>query len=325
MANNIDQHELIAALKNLALDLGRTPTAIEFRESIVNGTHLISRYFGSYATMLQAAGLDSYALSLKKTKVKISNDVFKKDIVNHIQAYKPYQIQSPLVLDPYPTAAIISDIHWPFVNQKVVDRFYEYVGDMKPQYVIINGDAWDFYSHAKFPRSHNQFTPREEESLARKMNEDFWLEIKKLNQKAQLYQLLGNHDIRPMKRILEAYPEAEDWIKEKLNSLFTFDGVKTIYDSREELFLTKDLIVFHGYRTQLGAHRDYTLYSCFNGHTHRQGIVYRKIRGTVLFECNSGLAGDPEAKGLTYTSQKINEWTPGFAALDYLGPRVISV
>lgn len=320
MANKLDQHQMIQALKDIAIELGRTPSIIEFNKRVKNGTMLVYNHFGSYPTFVQAAGLDPVVASKK-----INNDVFKKDIFKHIENYEPKIIQDPLILEPYPTAAIISDIHWPFVNQKVVNRFLEYVGDSKPEWVIINGDAWDFYSHAKFPRSHNQFTPREEENLARQMNEVFWQEIKKISPKSKCYQLLGNHDVRPMKRILEAYPEAEDWVKEKLHSLFTFNGVTTLYDPREELFLNKNIIVFHGYRSKLGEHRDYTLYSCFNGHTHRQGVSYRQIRGAVLFECNSGLAGDPQAKGLTYTPQKINDWSSGFAALDKLGPRCITI
>jgi hypothetical protein len=45
----------------------------------------------------------------------------------------------------------------------------------------------------------------------------------------------------------------------------------------------------------------------------------------VLFELNSGLAGDPEAKGLTYTPQKITVWTPGFGAINKYGPQFVSV
>lgn len=305
----------------MAIELNRTPSRDEFVKTIRGGKDAITRLFGNYSVLVQAAGLQP----LKEKK--ITNKIFEVSIEKHLEVYKPrIEIPRPITFnDPYPTAAIISDIHFPFFSHKVVNRFIEYVGDTKPQYVIINGDAWDMYSHAKFPRTHNQFTPREEQSLSRHMNEDFWLKIKAHSPKSQLYQMLGNHDARPLKRVMEAYPEAEDWVKNEINKLFTFQDVTTIYDPREELFLCDSVIVFHGYRSKLGEHRDYTLFNCINGHTHLGGAVFRKIRGSVIWELNSGLAGDPEAKGLTYPAQKITHWTPGFGSLDSLGPRFIPV
>lgn len=309
---------MICAIKDLAIEKGRTPTSKEFYREVAKSESATKKYFDTYTVLVLAAELEP------NQDRKITNKIFEKDIERHLDQYHS-QPQEPLILEPYPDAAIISDIHWPFVNRKVETRFIEYVGDVKPMWVILNGDAWDMYSHAKFPRSHNQFTPREEMALARKMNEDFWAAIKRGSPKSKCQQMLGNHDVRPMKRIMEVYPEAEDWIAEKLKAMFTFDGVTTMYDAREELFLNKSTIVFHGYRSKLGEHRDYTLLSTFNGHTHRGGVVYRKVRQVVLFECNSGLAGDPLAKGLTYTPQKIVDWTPGFSACDKLGPRFIPV
>jgi len=201
----------------------------------------------------------------------------------------------------------------------------EYVGDEKPEYVIINGDGWDMYSHSRFPRSHNVFSPREEQSTSRTLNEQFWLEVKRKHRSAKCYQLLGNHDVRPLKKILDSYPEAEDWVKEKMRELFSFNGVTTIHDPREELFLNKNTAVFHGYRSKLGDHRDYILMNSINGHTHIGGVVVRQIRGVVLWELNSGMAADPNAKGLTYTAQKISNATSGFGGVNKYGPQFIAV
>lgn len=181
-----------------------------------------------------------------------------------------------------------------------------------------------FYSHSKYPRSHNEFTPREEERLARERNEKFWKDVQAASPGSKCVQMMGNHCIRPLKRVLEVYPAAEDWIEQYLKNLFTFDGVKTVFDPREELFLRDDIIVLHGYRSKLGQHRDFALMSCFTGHTHRGGVVWRSLAdGRQIFECNSGVAGDPESKGLTYTAQKIHDWTPGFAIMCELGPMFV--
>lgn len=307
----MDEHGLIVAVKELALELGVTPTRGQFEMHVKGAINALRKINGGYSKLLTMAGLAPYS------ERRITNAIFEKNIDSHIQTYVPKDnVERP----PYPTIATISDIHWPFSNKKVLATFQEFVGDVKPEWVILNGDAWDMYSHSKFARSHNVFTPREEQNSARESNEKFWQGILKGSPKSKCIQMLGNHDIRPMRRALESYPEAEDWIAEKMKDLFTFEGVRTVYDYREELEIG-DIRVFHGYRSGLGDHRDFTLYNCINGHTHLGGSVFRHLRGQTLWELNSGLAGDPESKGLTYTPQKITKWTPGFGSVDKIGPR----
>lgn len=317
MSDDQRVHEIVSSVKDLAIKLGHTPSRMEILDSgIVRSTHEVQKYFGGFSQLIQAAGLDP---AKKKRSLK---DVFVTDIDRHLERYTPRKVN---VAPPkYAKIASISDIHWPFHNQKVITAFLNFIKEHQPEYVIINGDAWDMYSHAKFPRSHNQFTPRDEMRMARESNVAFWKEVKQHCPKAKCVQMMGNHDVRPMKRVMEAYPEAEDWIKKALEENFTFDGVRTIFDPREELMIG-DIAIFHGYRSKLGEHRDYTLYNCINGHTHRGGTVFRKIRGSVIWELNSGFAGDPEAKGLTYTPQRINEWTPGFGFIWPWGPQFIIV
>lgn len=314
------EHDLVVAVKQLALELGKTPARHEFENSIKGGRYKIDKFFGgSYTALLQAAGLEISATEKKRRR--IDNTVFEKSLEKHLEQYIPRPV-SPT--EPYPTAAIISDIHWPFQSDRVIEKFLKYVQINQPEYVIINGDAWDFYSFSRYPRSHNIFTPREEERMARERNEKFWRDVQKASPNSKCVQLTGNHCVRPLKQILEAYPAAEDWIQEHLKRQLTFDGVRTILDPREELFLRDDIIVMHGYRSRLGQHRDYTLVSCFTGHTHKGGVLWRSLaNGKQIFECNSGVAGDPESKGLSYTSQKIHDMTPGFAAMDEWGPRFI--
>lgn len=312
----VDKHDLVSKLINLAQELGKTPTKHEFITHIGKNAYKFQLLFGSYTDFVLAAGLEP-----NKDR-KIDAKIFEvKSIETHLENYIPREI---VHRPAYSTIAVISDIHWPFENKKVIDRYLEYVADVKPEYCILNGDAFDFYSHSRFPRSHNVFTPRDEENMARQKNEEFWVAVRDRSPKSKCVQMLGNHDVRPMRRVLETYPEAEDWIRERMNKLFTFDNVRTIFDVREELMLG-DIAIFHGYRSKLGEHRDYTLYNAVNGHTHVGGCAFRRIRGQTLWELNSGLAGDPEAKGLTYTPQKISNWTSGFGAVTKLGPMFIAI
>jgi predicted phosphodiesterase len=314
----MDKHELVCKLKELSLELGRTPTRTEFSARIPGGNYQLAKHFGNFSLMLQAAGMETYS-----ERRKITNQIFERDIREHLASPETPTSVVPIAPEErFPTIASISDIHWPFPCQRVLDKFYSRLEVRQPEWVILNGDAWDMYSHTKFPRSHNLFTPREEHELAREQNETFWKEVKKRSPESRCVQMLGNHDVRPFKRVLEVYPAIEDWVGEILRRTFTFDGVKTIYDPREELILGS-IAIFHGYRSQLGAHRDYTLMNCINGHTHLGGTVFKQVRGKTIWELNSGFAGDPYAKGLTYTPQKLSHWTAGFGEVDPDGPRFV--
>lgn len=318
MADNL-LHELVSALKDLALELGRSPTRAEFEQRTKNGNTKIKRA-GGYTALLQAAGLDTY--EDRRGGKKITSKVFERDIHGVLEKFEPRQ---PLEIQPWPRIAVISDIHWPFHSQRVVDAFHAFCKKHQPEIVILNGDAWDMYAHSKYPRSFNSYSPRDEQELSRKANEEFWKRIKADCPKARCVQMLGNHDVRPLKRVLEAYPAAEDWVEEMLRRLFTFDGVETVFDSRQELMLPGNIMVHHGYRSKLGDHSHYTLYNCIIGHTHLGGAVFRQMRGQVRWELNSGVAGDPESKQLSYSPQKITHWTPGFGWVDEYGPRFIPV
>lgn len=311
------KHELLCKLKDLAIELGHTPNRAEFMR--VATRHDFERCFGNYTLLVQASGLDPTKGAQAKAE-KITNAVFNRNLENHLETYVPRPYTAPVYDVSW---ASISDLHFPFYCERVVKRFLEYIAKHKPDYVILCGDAWDMYSFSKYPRSHNIFTPREERALCLKLNREFWERVKKTHPGAKCYQLIGNHDLRPLKRILEAVPAAEDWANEMFQKDFTFEGVTTLFDAREELYLKEDTIAFHGAKTRLGANRDYTLMNCINAHTHAGGTVFKQIRNAVLFEANSGHAGDPESKGLTYTPNKITDKTPGFAAGDCWGPRFI--
>lgn len=311
----MDEHDLISQLKGLAQELGTTPTRGQYLKHCGKGGHKYIKYWINWNDFVNAAGL------APNHERKITNKIFERNIETHLESYEPKKdIEHP----PYPTIGIWSDLHRPFINKKVEARVLEYVGDVKPEWFFENGDGDDQLSHSKFPRSHNIFTPREERDLCRKQHVEFWAEARRRSPLTKFKKMLGNHDIRPIKRILESYPEGEDWIIEGLRRDYSYDGVETIFDHREEVIIG-DIAIFHGYRGKLGDHRDFTLMNCINGHSHVGGAVFRRIRGQTIWELNTGLSGDPEAKGLTYTPQKITNWTPGFGSVDVKGPRFYPV
>lgn len=309
----MDAHDLIVKIKDLAIELGRTPTRDEFQR-VLRSRKAVVDTFGTHAALVHAAGLDPI-----KADRRITNKIFDTNIERHLESYVP---RPKALNDPYPKILLGSDIHFPFHSKPVVDAFIQFAKRNQPDHIVLNGDIRDFYSHAKFPRSHNEFTPREENQLGRKLNEQLWKDLQSACPKAKCYQMTGNHSVRPLKRILEEYPEAEDWIKEAMKKEFSFDGVQTFFDPREELIIG-NVMINHGYKSQLGDHMKFVLRNIATGHTHRGGVVFRNVQNEIIWELNSGYMGDPNSKGLSYTSQKTTDWTHGWGFVDEYGPRFV--
>lgn len=307
------KHEMLSKFKELRAELGRQPKKYELLR--VTSKYTFEKHFSSWEEFLAACG------ETPEKPKKIDNSIFTKDIEQHIENYEPVPIK---LHKPYPTIAICSDRHAPFTHKVGEKRFIEFVGDMKPKYVVDNGDGEDFLSHSKFPRSHNDFTPREERQLSLKMTREFWEKIIKASPKSTCYMTWGNHQARPLKRVLESYPESEDWIVEGLKRDYTFQGVTVLLDARQELIID-NICILHGYKTQAGSHRDYNLMNCVTGHSHVGSVTYRQIKGETLWELNTGYLGDQFAKGLDYTSQSMSKWTLGWGYIDRLGPRFVSL
>ncbi|MES3012649.1 MAG: metallophosphoesterase [Pseudomonadota bacterium] len=215
----------------------------------------------------------------------------------------------------------VGDAHCPWMLYRTLDGICAAARGLKPDIIIQLGDLYDFFSWTRFPRTYNLLTPIEEAKQGRKMAENMWARLAKAAPKAKLYQLRGNHDDRPYKRILEAAAEFEDLLK--LDPLFQFDGVETQPSSRDELII-QGVCYMHGFRSKLGDHARHNRMSTVCGHSHKGGVVTMRLGKKTLFECNAGFLGNPNSRPLSYGAQrKFNDQTQGFAFIDSLGPRFV--
>jgi predicted phosphodiesterase len=315
-----ESHDLVARIKAVTADLGHVPSMREFEthESGV-GSAVVRRVFGGYTALCQAAGLPTYSERGHKP-VKITNAIFTTPLERHLEKMEPTLSKAH---EPWLRTLFIGDCHHPFSHRPTLERIYRFAEREQPSLIVQGGDLNDQFSAQKFPRSHNVFTPRDEMTTARKHGEEMWAEIRRVCPKARCVQMFGNHDLRPLKRVLENFPVGEDWITEKVKELMSFPGVELIEDHRQELILPGNVQVLHGYRNRLGEHRDFTLMNSVVFHTHRGGVAFRNVHGQVLWELNGGYVADEQAKGLTYTPQRITNNTRGWGWLDELGPRFI--
>ena len=221
---------------------------------------------------------------------------------------------------------VFGDVHFPFHHPLLLALAVAKCIQKQPAYVVQIGDLYDKYSAAKFPRSYNVMTPRDERQWSRYYAEIFWQTLREGLPNAKFYQFAGNHCVRSIKRALEMVPEHEDELVDAFKEDMTFEGVETILDPREE-FQIDDILFNHGGLTKLGAHHEYFLQSFVGGHTHTGGVVYRPLQGHLTrctFEANAGYLANPFAVGLKYTLwKKSTKWTHGCLDIDHEGPKFI--
>lgn len=220
---------------------------------------------------------------------------------------------------------IFGDLHFPFHHKAALAVALYYCRRWQPEVIVQVGDLRDWYSASRFTRKVNLFTPKEEDQQATYLSDLFWESLGRWCPNAEKYQLLGNHCVRPIKRIGEVAPEFEEDFIPLVHDRYSFDGVKTIYDPREELDLYGVRFI-HGYKSGLGEHAAFNRMPVVCGHTHRGGVMPINLHDEVIWELNVGYLADASHPALSYTMQKrATNWTLGFGTIDSDGPRFHSL
>lgn len=310
-------HEIVQTAKRLYDELQRTPLALELFSAGCS-KHYVQMY--GYDNIVNMAGLTplTKAERISAKKPKITNEIFERDIQEHLEQYTPRTSIKEYV---FPKILCWPDSHYPFVNKEAEAKMIAFAIENQPDYIIQVGDLLDCYAASKFPRSQNVYTPKEEEKLGIEMAQNAWKKLREGCPSAKCYQLMGNHDVRMLKRTLESLPIAEHWIEKYFKELFTFEGVETIFDTREELEIA-GILFTHGF-LGAGSHKDYYLKNVIHGHDHKLYVQHRRIHGQNIFEMSCGFIGDVEAKALSYTPSKLANFQLGFGWVDKWGARTI--
>jgi predicted MPP superfamily phosphohydrolase len=220
----------------------------------------------------------------------------------------------------------LGDMHCPFLHWPCFIFALDFIKANKQRIkaIIQLGDLYDLFSYSKFPKR-LIMTPRQECFEARSQAEEVWELINKAAPRAKKYQLLGNHDERLAKRVVENMPELDHLVK--YNEIYEFKGVKTIQSAKEDLIIDNWHFT-HGH-TKEGNHIQAVDFNnvCL-GHTHRGGTwskrLHRRKDPKILTELNAGFMGDPFHDALIYRPMmRYFTWTWGFAVIDNFGGRFI--
>ncbi len=212
---------------------------------------------------------------------------------------------------------ILGDLHLPYHSERALKEVQYAIKHEKPTHVVQIGDLLDQYSFSRFTRK-NLVLPERELTLARGYAVDMWKQIKDSVPKAQRVQILGNHDVRLIKRAQERLPEAQELVKESIMELYRFKGVQTIEDDRE-VYKIGSVAFHHGYLSKLGDLSKYLGQSVVCGHSHVGGTVFEQRDGKIIFELNAGYLADETAEPLRYRPTKTSRWTLGFGFINFRG------
>ncbi|MBK7864363.1 MAG: metallophosphoesterase [Archangiaceae bacterium] len=213
---------------------------------------------------------------------------------------------------------VLGDIHAPYHHRRALEWVYRLADKMKPDRVVQVGDLRDQFSFSRYPKV-LKMSPEKEMELASAAVSKIWAHFKGLSN----FQLVGNHDDRLLKKVLSDSPELASLVGKSFREMYTFPGVTTVYDSRQELILD-GVIYQHGHRSKLGDHARFNQRSTVCGHSHNGGVVFMRNLKGVYWELNAGYLGDVRSPAFGYHSQKrMHTCTLGVGLIDEHGPRFI--
>src|ERR1051326_8079794 len=108
-----EQHEIISLLRELALELGRSPITNDLIQNSKLSKYRVNRAFGSFSVAMRAAGLE---MVKNPPRRKISNEIFERSLEPHLEDQCARQAEPRcsnfiLPIEDYPTTVIFGDMH----------------------------------------------------------------------------------------------------------------------------------------------------------------------------------------------------------------------
>ena len=116
------------------------------------------------------------------------------------------------------TVVIASDIHIPFQDDAAVRSFVKYCKEKQPEVVVLNGDVLDMFMLSRFTKGEGR-NPLEEMTMC----QGFLDSLRKAVPNADIYYVIGNHENRLEKYVLNKAPELASLIEDVFTIIKTSD------------------------------------------------------------------------------------------------------
>lgn len=217
---------------------------------------------------------------------------------------------------------IISDHHFPFQDNDVINLVSNFLEEQQPKEIIINGDLIDFWEISKFNKN-----PPEEKAFQDDLDltVNYLYDLRSRCPKSKIIYIEGNHEFRMRRYLISQAPEIRGLRCLRIEELLHLNELKIQYISvGNELGKFIDNYIKKG-KLYIGHFDQYNKYSGYTaknlifgkgcsiiqGHTHRFAIVSHTLMdGTELIGVESGCLCNRKPKYV-----KDPDWQFGFVIL----------
>lgn len=205
-----------------------------------------------------------------------------------------------------------SDAHyWPSDQGTTAHRaFVKFCKTLKPDIVVMNGDAFDGATISRHPARDFSRLPTVAEELSAVTER--LLEIEEAAGKAKTIWCLGNHDIRLEQKLANAVPELADVKGTSLQDHFP-EWVFTW-----ALMINEDLMIKHRWKGGIHATHNNTLWAgmtMVTGHLHSLKVTPLTDLTETRWGVDTGTLAEPFGPQFAYAEENPRNWRSGFVVL----------
>ena len=227
-----------------------------------------------------------------------------------------YEREKEIVLLNHKKIGVLSDIHFPYQNNRAIRAAVEYLYNEDVDCIYLNGDTIDFATISRHERNSRHRDISEEFSATL----GFLRELRRIFPDKDIYWKDGNHDIRLERYLYLRAPEIFGDPEYHLSVRLRFGELGIKYVNSLSPAKVGDLLIFHGHEF-LGSGGVYparslflkTISSILTGHYHKTS-VYRDstMLGEDIIVNTTGCLC-----GLSPEYMPVNKWNHGFAIVDH--------
>ena len=227
---------------------------------------------------------------------------------SHAETWEALEVSSSRTL-------IISDLHFPYQDNKAITLALNYGLEKDVNCIIINGDLIDFHTISRFDKEPNQRSIAQEFEAVRM----FLKSLREYFPKARIIFKEGNHDERWERWLFNKAPEIFDDEEFRLATRLRLGELSIEHlGERRPIHLGK-LIILHGHELNgsggvnpARATFMKTIGNVLVGHSHRSSQhVEPTITGDVIQTTSIGCLC-----GMYPNYARVNKWNQGFAYVD---------
>ena len=205
----------------------------------------------------------------------------------------------------------IPDIHFPYANYEAIKQIYAWKKKHKPDLVIFLGDITDSKAWSKYSKDPDDDSPQTEFDRA----EADMKQLHKMFPKAIC--LIGNHDVRPMSKALEAGLPRQ--LINSLDKVFAYPGWEWHISNKPFVAHVPDakIAFIHGDESKgtPGQKASKLGMSVVQGHTHQASLEYITTFNHRVFGIECGHVADLESKGMKYAAKNPTSCTTCFVSI----------